>query len=320
MRIMVVGGAGYIGSHTARHLRAAGHEARALDNLSVGHAWAAPDLVRGDLADRDGLEAALRDFRAEAVMHFAAHASVPESVADPAKYYRNNVVGTLNLLDAMRAAGVPRLVFSSTCATYGEPAAMPITEATPQAPVNPYGYSKLASERAIADYARAYGIGGVALRYFNASGAAADGSLGEDHTPETHLIPLVLQVALGTRPHIAIFGTDYPTPDGTCVRDYIHVEDLAEAHLRAVTLAEPGTYRAYNVGTGRGFSVREVIDACREVTGRPIPAVEHPRRAGDPPMLVASADALRRDTGWEPRYTEVRPIVETAWRWHKSRA
>jgi len=319
MRIMVVGGAGYIGSHAARHLRASGHEVRALDNLSAGHKWAAADLVCGDLADRDGLESALREFRAEAVMHFAAFASVPGSVADPAAYYRNNVVGSLNLLDAMRAVGVQKLVFSSTAAVYGEPEVVPIVEGSPKLPINPYGFTKLAIERTIADYAAAYGLGGAGLRYFNACGAAADGSLGEDHTPETHIIPLVLGVALGHRPHVSIFGTDYPTPDGTCIRDYIHVEDLADAHLRALERVEPGTFRAYNVGTGRGFSVREVIQACRDVTGHPIPAVEHPRRAGDPSSLVASAEALRRDTGWSPHYTEVGPIVETAWRWHKGR-
>jgi UDP-glucose 4-epimerase len=321
MRILVVGGAGYIGSFAVRHLLRAGHDVRAFDNLDLGHAWAVPEgrLVAGDLADRPAVEAALRDHRAEAVMHFAAFASVPESVADPAKYYRNNVVGTLNLLDAMRAAGVGRIVFSSTCAVYGVPERVPIAEDTPPRPISPYGATKLACERALADYAAAYGLGAAALRYFNACGGADDGSLGEDHDPETHLIPLVLQVALGRRDHAAIYGNDYPTPDGTCVRDYIHVEDLAEAHLRALDRLEPGRLRAYNVGTGSGFSVRQVVEAARRVTGHPIPAEERPRRPGDPPVLVAAPDAIRRDLGWSPRYTDIEAIVRTAWAWHSAR-
>src|SRR4051794_17762091 len=271
MRILVVGGAGYIGSHAVRRLLRAGHDVHVFDNLDLGHAWAAPEgrLIIGDLADRAALESALRSAGAEAVMHFAAFASVPESVADPSKYYRNNIVGTLNLLDAMRAAGARRIVFSSTAAVYGVPDVVPIPEDAPTRPINPYGATKLAAERALADYAAAYGLGTAALRYFNACGAAEDGSLGEDHEPETHLIPLVLQVALGRRDSIAVFGTDYPTPDGTCVRDYIHVEDLADAHLLALDRIEPGRSLTYNVGTGRGFSVHEVIEAARRVTGRP---------------------------------------------------
>ena len=319
MRILVVGGAGYIGSHAVAALARAGHDARVLDNLSLGHRRAVPDgaLVVADLGDRAALESALGDFGAEAVMHFAASASVPESVVDPGKYYRNNVVGTVNLLDAMRAVGVARLIFSSTCATYGE-VSPPISESTPQRPVNPYGFSKLACERAMADYAKAYGLGAVALRYFNACGASGDGSIGEDHDPETHLIPLVLQVAQGKRATFSITGTDYPTPDGTCIRDFIHVDDLAEAHVRVLDGLAPGTFRAYNVGTGSGFSVRQVVEAARRVTGHPIPVVEAPRRPGDPPELVASADSLRRDTGWSPRYTDIDAIVASAWRWQSA--
>jgi len=320
MRILVVGGAGYIGSHAVRLLGRSGHDVHVLDNLSVGHEAAVPaaTLIRGDLADAPGLEDALRRHRIEAVMHFAAFASVPESVAEPARYYRNNVVGTLNLLDAMRAAGVGRIVFSSTAAVYGVAGDAPIVEGSPTRPINPYGFTKLAIERALADYGAAYGLGSATLRYFNACGAADDGSIGEDHAPESHLIPIVLQVALGQRPHVEVFGTDYPTPDGTCVRDYIHVEDLAEAHRLVLERIEPGRALVYNVGTGRGASVREVVEAARRVTGRPIAVVESPRRPGDPPALVASGEALRRDLGWSPRYTEIGPIVESAWRWHSS--
>lgn len=320
MRILVVGGAGYIGSHAVRLLLGAGHEVRVLDNLSLGHARAVPDglLIEGDLADRGGLERALREYAIEAVMHFAALTSVPESVADPARYYRNNVVGALNLLDAMRGSGARSIVFSSTAATYGVPEAVPIPEGAPTRPINPYGFTKLAIERALADYAGAYGLGYAVLRYFNACGASDDGSIGEDHSPETHLIPILLQVALGHRPDAAIYGTDYPTPDGTCIRDYVHVEDLAEAHRRVLDRIEPGRGLTYNVGTGRGFSVREVLEAARQVTGHPIPSVDRPRRPGDPPVLVASPEAIRRDLGWSPRYTEVGAMVASAWRWHEA--
>ncbi len=321
MRILVVGGAGYIGSHAVRRLLSAGHEVRVFDNLSQGHARAVPDglLVRGDLDDRASLEAAFASSSFDAVMHFAAWTSVPESVADPARYYRNNLVGSLNLLDAMRAAGVRRIVFSSTAAVYGVPETLPITEDAPTRPINPYGFTKLAIERAMADYASAYGLGFAALRYFNACGAAEDGSIGEDHEPETHLIPIILQVAMGRRPGIKIYGTDYPTPDGTCVRDYIHVEDLAEAHRLVVERLEPGQPLHYNVGTGQGFSVREVIAAARSVTGQAIPVVEEPRRAGDPPVLVASPETLVRDTGWTPTLSTLDAITRTAWLWHTSR-
>ena len=320
MNILVVGGAGYIGSHAARWLVRSGHSVWVYDNLSAGHRAAVHDgrLIEGDLHDGAKLAAALCDLKIEGVMHFAAFTAVGESVADPAKYYRNNVGGSLSLLEAMRAANVSKLVFSSTAATYGEPEKMPITEDTPQRPVNPYGFTKLAVERMLADYARAYGLGYAALRYFNAAGASPEGDLGEDHTPETHLIPLVLHVALGQREKISIFGSDYPTPDGTCIRDYIHVDDLADAHLRALDQLRPGEGLCLNLGTGYGFSVREVIDACRRVSGRTIPESIAPRRAGDPPVLVADSRRAQELLGWQPRYADVESIAATAWKWHES--
>ncbi len=318
MKILVVGGAGYIGSHTTRALMAAGHDVAVFDSLEIGHEAAVPpgSLIVGDLADREALNRAVRG--RDAVIHFAAYTSVPESVADPSRYYRNNLVGSLNLLDALRDEGCRRVVFSSTAAVYGIPERVPISETSPTRPINPYGFTKLAIEQAMGDYARAFGLGFAALRYFNACGASSDGSIGEDHSPETHLIPIVLQVALGQRPNVAVFGTDYPTPDGTCIRDYIHVEDLADAHVKALEAIEPGSGLIYNVGTGSGFSVRQVIDACRRVTGQPIPTVEKPRRAGDPPTLVASSETIRKDLGWSPRFTEIEPIVASAWSWHKA--
>ena len=251
-------------------------------------------------------------------MHFAANALVGESVENPAKYYQNNVVNSLGLLESMRACGVMKIVFSSTTATYGEPEEMPITEDVPQQPINPYGFSKLVVERALADYAHAYGFGYAALRYFNAAGASPDGDIGEDHDPESHLIPIVLQVALGQREQITVFGEDYPTPDGTCVRDYVHVDDLAAAHLAALDRLEPGAALKLNLGTGHGYSVREVIDACRAISGREIPEVAGERRPGDPPELVADASRARRELGWTPKYTTIESIVETAWRWHSA--
>ena len=320
MRTLVTGGAGYIGGFTVRRLLARGYQVTVYDNLAAGHRAAVPadSLVVGDLSDADHLDHVLVERRIEAVIHFAAHAYVGESVTNPAKYYRNNLMNSLTMLDRVRKHGINRFVFSSTCATYGVPQKLPLTEDHPQNPVNPYGNTKLAFEHALADYAPAYGIGYAALRYFNASGAAADGSQGEDHDPETHLIPLVLQVALGQRSHIDVFGTDYPTPDGTCVRDYVHVEDLAEAHVLAVEKLTPGAGLIYNVGTGTGNSVREVIRTCEAVTGKSIAVKEAPRRAGDPPVLVASSDKIRRELGWVPKYPDLRGTVETAWGWHRT--
>ena len=320
MNVLVSGGAGYVGAHAVRMLARAGHEVWVYDNLVFGHRGAVEPgrLIEGDLLDKAKVVDTLRAKRIDAVMHFAAFAYVGESVQDPAKYYRNNVVGTLSLMDAMREADVRRIVFSSTCATYGEPESVPIRETQPQNPINPYGYTKLVIERALSDFAKAYGWGYAALRYFNAAGASTDGDIGEDHDPETHLIPLVLQVALGQREHITIFGDQLPTLDGTCIRDYIHVDDLASAHISALEKLAPGAEFRFNLGTGQGTSVKEVIEACREVTGRPIPAVVAPPRAGDPPALVADSSLARRELGWVPRYTSIRPIVETAWRWHES--
>src|SRR5262245_2489723 len=320
MRILVTGGAGYVGSHCLRRLLAAGHEAVVYDNLWQGHREAVPAglLVEGDLNDEAKLTALLEDRKIEAVMHFAALALVGESVQKPELYYRNNVAGSFHLFEAMRQAGVWRIVFSSTTATYGTPETMPIAETTPQQPINPYGFSKLVVERMLDDYAAAYGFGCAALRYFNAAGAATDGSIGEDPAPESHLIPIVLQVALGQRPSISIFGDDYPTPDGTCIRDYVHVEDLATAHLAALERLQPGKAIKVNLGTGHGYSVREVIDACRKITGHSIPAITAARRPGDPPELIADSRLARQLLGWTPRYTTIESIVETAWRWHQA--
>ena len=320
MKILVTGGAGYVGSHAVKHLVAEGHDVWAFDNLVYGHRGATNPqrLIEGDLLDGELLRNVLTEHAIEAVMHFAAYAYVGESVTDPAKYYRNNVVGTLSLLDAMRDCQVNRIVFSSTCATYGEPHATPIPEDHPQNPINPYGFTKLVIEKALEDYRHAYGLGYAALRYFNASGAAEDGSIGEDHDPETHLIPLVLDVALGKRDHITIFGTDYPTPDGTCIRDYIHVDDLATAHRLALEKLEPGSAIKLNLGTGVGASVRQVIDCCADVTGCEIKTVEGDRRAGDPPELVANPDSAEKVIGWRARHTDIRDTIATAWAWHKA--
>lgn len=320
MRVLVVGGAGYIGSHAVRLLIQSGHEVWVYDNLSTGHRAAVPQglLIEGELLDGARLKSALAGNRIDAVMHFAACALVGESVENPAKYYQNNVAGTLTLLDAMRATDVRRMVFSSTTATYGAPERMPISEDTPQQPINPYGFTKLVIERALDDYAAAYGLGFAALRYFNAAGAAADTALGEDHVPESHLIPIVLQVALGQRSEVTVFGNDYPTVDGTCVRDYVHVEDLASAHLSALDRLNPGLGLKLNLGTGKGFSVQQVIHACRQVTGHSIPVVIGARRPGDPPVLVADSSRARAVLNWQPRYTEIEGIVRTAWEWHRA--
>ena len=320
MNILVAGGAGYVGSHAARMLAGAGHEVWVYDNLSLGHgqAVAAGRLIEGDLHDGGLVEQVLREKSIDAVMHFAALTLVGESVSDPARYYSNNVLGTFSLLEAMRRVGVRRFVFSSTAATYGEPETVPITEQASQQPINPYGYTKLVIEKVLADFAAAYGFAYAALRYFNAAGAHPDGDLGEDHDPETHLIPIVLQVALGQRDQITIFGSDYPTPDGTCVRDYVHVDDLARAHLAALDRLEEGRGFHLNLGTGCGNSVREIVEASRIVTGREIPVVEGERRSGDPPALVADASLAGSVLDWEPRYTDIQEIVETAWQWHSS--
>jgi len=317
MRVLVTGGAGYVGSHAAKQLVKSGHQVVIVDNLAEGHQPAIGTLpfVSADLLDKVRITATLKEHKIEAVMHFAAFAYVGVSVTDPAKYYHNNITGSLALLDAMRDAGVDRIVFSSSCATYGIPVKVPITEDHPQNPISPYGYTKLVIEHALADYSHAYGLGYAALRYFNASGAAADGTIGEDHDPETHLIPLVLQVALGQRESVDIFGTDYPTADGTCIRDYIHVDDLAAAHVAALEKLNPGMQLKLNLGTGHGASVQEVIDLCGEVTGKPIKARKVGRREGDPPALVADASAAKRVLNWEAKYS-TREIVESAWKWH----
>jgi UDP-glucose 4-epimerase len=317
MRILVTGGAGYIGSFATRLFRERGHPVWVIDNLTAGHRQACADaLIVGDLADTALLDRILGEQKIEAVVHFAALALVGESVRQPARYYHNNLSCTLGLMELMRKHGIWRFVFSSTCATYGTPQNVPITEDEPQKPINPYGNSKLAVELALKDYAAAYGWGVALLRYFNAAGASRDGSLGEDHDPETHLIPLVIQAALGQRPAIEVFGTDYPTPDGTCIRDYVHVEDLVEAHLLALERLTPGQSIICNLGTGRGNSVREVIRAVEEVSGRSVPVREGPRRAGDPPALVATAARAKELLNWEPRYADIGAIVETAWKWH----
>jgi len=321
MRIFVTGGAGYVGSHCVKDLCEHGHEVVVLDNLSKGHRQAVHPrarLVEGDLADTGLLADTLGSGRFDAVMHFAALAEVGESVREPLRYYRNNVSNTVHLLAAMERAGVRKMVFSSSCATYGvPPEGQRIVEGLPQVPISPYGRTKLACEWMLQDSA-GWGLGSCALRYFNACGAASDATIGEDHDPESHLIPAVLQAAVGQRPNISIFGSDYPTPDGTCIRDYIHVEDLALAHRLAIETIAPGTASAYNVGTGNGFSVRQVIDAARRVTGREIPVVQGPRRPGDPPMLVAEPRKIKDELRWQPKWTQIDGIVESAWRWHSA--
>lgn len=313
MKLLVTGGAGYIGSVVSRQLLGAGHEVVVLDNLQRGHrAAVAPEarLIVADLRKPAEVSAAVAE-GFDAVLHFAALSLVGESVQRPELYYHNNVVGSLHLLDAMRAAHVPRLVFSSTAAVYGAPAEMPIPETAPPLPTNPYGATKLAVDRMIGDHCRAHGLGAVSLRYFNVAGAS--GEAGEDHHPETHLIPNILRAAAGRNPEVKVFGTDYPTPDGTAIRDYIHIEDLSAAHLLALDGATPGEHRIFNLGNGAGFSVQEVIAAAREVTGREIPVLQAPRRPGDPPMLVASSDLIRSELGWVPRKAGLEAMIADAW-------
>jgi UDP-glucose-4-epimerase GalE len=320
MKILVTGGAGYVGSHCVRELCDAGNEVAVLDNLGAGHRRAVDSratLIVGDLADAALLETTLSKGEFDAVMHFAASVEVGQSVSEPLAYYRNNVANTLSLLEAMRRHGVKRIVFSSTCATYGIPQAVPITEDMPQTPINPYGRTKLAIEWMLRDSAAAWGLGATALRYFNAAGAAADGSIGEDHDPESHLIPRVLKVALGQSDEIKIFGIDYPTADGSCVRDYIHVEDLSAVHRIAIETQPEGKFRCYNVGTGQGVSVKELIAAARKITGHKIPASPAPRREGDPPELYADPTLICTQLGWRPEYTDVHRTIETAWTWHR---
>jgi len=322
MNVLVVGGAGYIGSHAVKTLVERGHRVAVVDNLVRGHRKAvhpAAAFYAIGLADTAGLVQVLRDHAIECVMHFAALAYVGESVAEPLAYYDNNTAGTISLLKAMREAGVKRLVFSSTCATYGEPPSTPIVETMPQSPINPYGWSKWCVERVLRDCAAADPeLAFAALRYFNVAGSASDGSLGEDHDPETHLIPSLLLAALGRRGPVTIFGTDYPTPDGTCIRDYIHVEDLCEAHLVAMDALRPGDTRFYNLGIGRGYSVREVIEAAKEVTGVPIPVEIGPRRPGDPPVLFSDPGKIQRELGWTARCRAIEPMILSAWNWFRT--
>jgi len=316
--ILIVGGAGYIGSQTAKLVAKAGQRPVVYDNLVYGHRWAAKwgPFIEGDLSDSALLTRVLKEHQVTAVIHFAAYAYVGESVTDPRKYFHNNVVNTLCLLDALVDNGVRDIVFSSTCATYGEPRQVPISEDHPQNPVNPYGESKLMVEKMLHWYQGAYGLRYAALRYFNAAGADPDGEVGEDHDPETHLIPLVLQAAIGRRPNVSIFGDDYDTPDGTCIRDYIHVSDLAEAHVLALRALDRGS-RTYNLGNGNGFSVLDVIRVAREITGREVPVVRAPRRPGDVPRLLADSARIRGELGWTPSVPDLPRIVESAWRWHR---
>jgi UDP-glucose 4-epimerase len=322
MRVLVTGGAGYIGSHAVKQLEAAGDQVVVLDNLSRGHRASVPAHVPFyplDLRETSAVATLLAAEEVECVMHFAALAHVGESVQQPLRYYDNNTSGTVSLLHAMQQAHVDRLVFSSTCATYGQPSVVPITERESQVPINPYGWSKLFVEKVLLDQGRAHrGFGYAALRYFNVAGCASDGTLGEDHDPETHLIPVILQAALGKRDKVWIFGDDYETPDGTCIRDYIHVEDLVDAHIQVMRRLVAGDARCYNLGIGCGHSVRDVIRAAREVTGRDLCVETTERREGDPPQLYASPELVRAELGWQARYTNLAEIIETAWRWFKN--
>ena len=320
LNILVTGGAGYIGSHACKALARAGHIPITLDNFDYGHHWAVKwgPLVEGDLADVVLLRQIFREYKIDAVMHFAGYAYVGESMVDPGKYFRNNVANTVGLLDTMVENAVDKIVFSSTCATYGIPDRLPIDERSPQRPVNPYGESKLFMERAMNWYSLAHGIRSVSLRYFNVAGADPDNEIGEDHNPETHLIPLVIESALGRRPQVDIYGDDYPTPDGTAIRDYIHVTDLAAAHVLALEKLQAGAENLFlNLGTGRGHSVREVISAVEQVSGLPVATRKAPRRAGDPPVLVAAPGRAEEVLGWKPVYSSLEILIETAFNWHR---
>ena len=322
MNVLVAGGAGYIGSHAVKQLLESGHRAVVVDNLFRGHRKAVPVDVPFhdvDLAETTALVDVMCRHEIDCVMHFAALTYVGESVDEPLRYYANNTAGSISMLRAMQEADVKRFVFSSTAATYGEPQQTPITETCPQRPINPYGHSKWMIEQILRDRCAADDrFAAVALRYFNVAGSAADGSIGEDHDPETHLIPAILQAALGRRERLTIFGNDYPTPDGTCIRDYIHVEDLCAAHLVAMESLKPGELLAYNLGIGRGYSVREVFDAAEKVVGQEIPVGIGPRRPGDPAVLFADSQKIQRELGWKPSYTDIEPMVATAWNWFKS--
>jgi UDP-glucose 4-epimerase len=315
MKILVVGGAGYIGSVCAELLLDEGHKVAIFDNLTEGHRRAVDsraNFIQGELAHREQIQAALSNARPDAVMHFAANALVAESMRDPSKYFRNNICNGLNLLDAMITTRVQRIVFSSTCAIFGLPERLPIEETTPARPINPYGESKHAFEKILQWYDRIHGLKFVSLRYFNAAGATEN--FGEDHRQETHLIPNVLKVALGQKPNVEIYGTNYETPDGTCVRDYIHIVDLARAHMLALGAANSAFY---NLGTGGGSSVREVIEVCGKISGRKISTIEKPRRSGDPPRLVASSEKIKNELGWRPQFQSLEAIIESAWKWHQ---
>jgi UDP-glucose 4-epimerase len=323
--ILVTGGAGYIGSHTVKTLERSGYQVIILDNLVYGHQdlvenYLEAQLIVGDIKDRNLLDNLFNKYNIEAVIHFAAYAYVGESIVNPAKYYHNNVLGTLTLLDAMLAASVKKLVFSSTCATYGIPERTPIPEDHPQNPINPYGNSKLMVEKILSDYSAAYNLDYVCFRYFNAAGAEPNCLLGEDHHPETHLIPLILLAALGQQKSISILGTDYPTPDGTCIRDYIHVSDLAIAHLLGLQyLLNGGKSEIFNLGNGNGFSVKEIIEAAKRITGKPIVVKHCDRRPGDPPVLIGSAEKAREILGWQPKFSNLEQIITHAWQWHQKR-
>jgi UDP-glucose-4-epimerase GalE len=321
MNILVVGGAGYIGSHMCKYLSQNGHTPIVLDNLIYGHREAVKwgPFIEGAMENRNILDRIFAEYEIEAVMHFAAFAYVGESVIEPGKYYENNVAATISLLEGMRKHNILKFIFSSTCATYGEPVDIPITESHPQKPISPYGRSKVMVEQILDDYQSAYGLNSISLRYFNAAGADPDGEIGEDHNPETHLIPLILQTAMGIRDEITVFGDDYPTEDGTCIRDYTHVTDLSQAHLLALEkLMNYSPGGQYNLGNGDGVSVKKVIDAARKITGKRIPSKMAERRPGDPAILIGSSDKANKELGWKPQFADLKSILETAWRWHKN--